>query len=63
MYSSALRRQTELICQPCIVGKHRECESPGCPCLCNDEEVRFFSNKPIGLRTIHDLTESKPVAA
>jgi hypothetical protein len=40
-YPSAHRRLTQSMCQPCLSGKHTDCPSLHCPCLCNDEDLRL----------------------
>jgi hypothetical protein len=37
MYSSGLRRRKTTMCPECVEGKHHNCESFRCPCVCNDE--------------------------
>jgi hypothetical protein len=45
LWPSALKRLKRSMCQPCIVGKHQDCEAPACPCLCNDHDWQVLPEK------------------
>ena len=49
LYGSARRRVLHHICQPCLSGNHSACPSFDCPCLCNDEDLRFPMKRAFGL--------------
>jgi hypothetical protein len=49
LYGSARRRVLHHICQPCISGNHSACPSFDCPCLCNDQDLRFPMKRVFGL--------------
>jgi hypothetical protein len=38
---AGLRREDGCICKACIQGRHSECPSEECPCVCNDSGFQF----------------------
>ena len=55
LYPSAAKRLVRRICQPCIAGSHRDCQSHLCPCLCQDDDFHATRVPGFGTGTLRML--------